>query len=335
MAELTNQIIDSLAHLPRGIDHPIAAAGSLVAAGAALLAERAVFNRTDDTWAAQFPNAALLEQSVTPDPNKVRRTRLAPALAVTAGIGALAFQVLGNPTYESTTANRDAKVVVVQDVSLSMLHTEDLGTPRLTRLTAVNTALQEASASYVGNLGIVQSGATVRVTAPLGSPKARLTQAEKPQVDPNGGQIVPAINLAASLLPSAKNGKHEGSVLVISDGAIEQSSAEVATVASALKRDGVSVKVIVPGTAQGKYELGAGRQQILSGASADVFAAFGAKNVIEAKDAKSINKAIKETLGDAGTNHENHTSYIPGIIGALLLGGGISRDKWQRATRKI
>ena len=333
MAEI-NQIIDSLAHLPNGIDHPIAAAGTLVVAAAALITERGVFNHTDDDWAAQFPNAALLEKSVTPDLKRVRRARLAPALAVTAGLGLAAVQFFGNPTYESTTADHDAKLIVVEDVSLSMLHSADLGDPKLTRLAAVTGALQEAS--YPGSLGIVQAGAKVLPTANLSADwKTNLAQAEKPQVDPNGGQMVTALNLAASLLPTAKNGQHEGSLLVISDGTIDDTASEIAIAASALRRSGVTIKVIVPGTAQGKYELGASKQLISSGASANVFAAFGSKNIIEAKDAKTVNHAIKESLSDAGTSHENHTWYIPGMIGALLLGGGVLTDKWQRATRKI
>lgn len=335
MSEFQNQIINSLANLPHGIDHPIAAAGSLVAAGTVLLAERAVFRRTNDTWAAPFPNAALLEQSVTPDLKKNDRERMAPAWAMTAGIGFLALQVLGSPTYESTTVDSTANVIIVKDASLSMRNTKDIGSLGMTRAGAVDIGLQKASASYAGNLGIVQSGANVRVTLPLGKAKDRLVQAEKPKVDPNGGQIISAINLAVSLLPTAKNGQHEGSLVVISDGTVDDKATEVAATAVALKKEGVTVKVIVPGTAQGKYELGANRQQIQSGASPEVFAGFGAKNVIEAKDAKGIDQAIQETLVDAGTSHEDRPWYVPGIIGALLLGGGIARDKWQRATRKI
>jgi hypothetical protein len=332
MSEIIQPLIDSLAHLPLNMDHPLSGVGSIVVAGAAILAERTVFNHTDDSWAAQFPNPALLEQSIKPDADKVRRARLAPAMAVTAGLGALAFQLLGNPTYESTSLNHAANVVVVADASLSMLNTKDVGTAQLTRFTAAKTALQEAS--YPGNLGIVQSGASVRVVAPLGSDKNTLAQAEKPQVDPNGGNMVQAINTAASLLP-IKNGKHEGSLLVISDGTIDDTAPEITAAATAIKQSGISIKVVVPGTAQGKYQLGVNPQQIPSGASPDVFAGLGANNVIEAKDAPSITKAIQETLVDAGTNHENHPWYVPGMIGALLLGGGMARIKWLLATRKI
>ena len=332
MAELTNQIIDSWAHFPQGIDHPIAAAVSLVVAGTVGFVERGVHNRTAETYGVQFPNQALLEESVTPDLKKVNRERLAPAVLVTAGLGLVALQVLGHPTYESTTPNRDANVMVVQDASLSMLNTKDLGNPDLTRLAAVNSALQ--ASSYAGKLGIVQSGANFKTTAPLGSDRKTLVQAEKPQVDPNGGNLVGAIDSAVSLLP-IKNGKHEGSLVVISDGTIDQSSQDIAVVANALKQAGVTIKVVVPGTTQGKYQLGANRQQIPSGASADVFAVFGSKNIIEAKDASTINTTIKETLVDAGTSHQNHTWYPPGVLGALLLGGGIVLDKRQRATRII
>ena len=331
MAEI-NHIIDSMAQFPQGIDHPIAAAVSMVVAGTVGIVEHGVHDRTADKYGVQFSNQALLEQSVTPNLKKVSRERMAPALAVTAGLGFLAMQLMGNPTYESSTPNRDANVIVVQDASLSMLNTKDLGNPNLTRLAAVNSALQ--TASYAGKLGIVQSGANFKTTAPLGSDRKTLMQAEKPQVDPNGGNLVGAINSAVSLLP-IKNGKHEGSVVVISDGTIDQSAPEIAVVASALKHEGVTIKVVVPGTPQGKYELGASKQLIASGASADVFAAFGSKNIIEAKDAKTINSAIKETLVDAGTSHQNNTWYPPGVLGALLLGGGIVLDKRQRATRII
>src|SRR5665647_508888 len=188
MADI-NQIIESLGHLPSGIDHPIAAAGSLAVAAVVLAFERGVYNQTDETWAAQFPNEALLNESLTVDPKRARRARLAPAMAVTAGIGVLAFQGIGNLTYESTSPDRSASVVVVYDGSLSMLNTKDVGTSQETRSGVVNIALQEAS--YAGKLGIVQSGAKFATTLPLGVDwKTHLAQAEKPKVDPNGGNLV-------------------------------------------------------------------------------------------------------------------------------------------------
>ena len=83
MAEI-NQIIDSLAQLPQGIDHPIAAAASMVVAVTVGLVERGVHGQAVDDYGVEFSNQALFEQSVTPNLNKVSRERMAPAWATSA-----------------------------------------------------------------------------------------------------------------------------------------------------------------------------------------------------------------------------------------------------------
>ncbi len=332
MSELIDQLIQSAEHFPQGLGNPLAAAGSLVAMGVVLAAERTTFDHTGDKFAVQFPNPALLERAVIPDEAKNRRARLAGTLAMTAGAGFVALQLLGQPTYESTELNHEASVVVVRDVSFSMINTKDLG---VSRSAAVGTGLREAS--YAGRLSVIQSAAGApRVVLPLGSNwKTRLDSAEKIQVDPNGGQMVPAIDLAESLLPLSNHGKPEGTIVILSDGSIDQSPANVAVVAQRLKHDGVAVKVVVPGTTNGEYKLSVTSQLVPAKASAEVFAAFGANNIVEAKDAKSVVKAVKNALVDAGTTRKQHPWEIPGAIGIALFGGGLVREITQRITRKV
>ncbi len=331
MSELTNQLIQSVEHFPQGLQHPVAAAGSLLAMGAVLAAERMTFGRTRDKFAVQFPNAALLERAVTPDDAKNRRARLTIPLAMTAGAGLVAFQLFGQPIYESTELNHEANVVVVRDVSSSMLNTKDLG---VTRSAAVSAGLREAS--YAGSLGIVQTGASPRVVLPLGSNwHGGLAPAEKIQVDPNGGQMVPAMNLAESLLPLSNHSKREGTIVVISDGTIEQGPADIAAVVQRLKHDGVALKVVVPGTAAGEYTLPKTDRAVPAGASAAVFAAVGATNIVETKTAPTTKQAIKEALVDAGTTRQQHPWNVPGAIGIALFGAGLVRDITQRITRKV
>ena len=331
MSELTKQLFQSVEHLPQGLEHPGAAVGSLVAVGAALAAEYFMFNQSQEKFAVPFPNAALLERAVTPDYAKNRRARLAGTLAMTAGAGLVAFQLLGQPTYESTELNRAANVIAVRDVSWSMLYTKDLG---VTRSAAVGAGLR--AASYAGSLGIVQMGASARVVLPLTEKwQSRLATAEKVQVDPNGGQMVSAINLAESLLPLSNHGKAEGTIVILSDGTIEQGPADIAAVAQRLKRDGVAIKVVVPGTAAGEYTLSETSRTVPSGASAAVFAAVGASNIVEAKDAKSVTKAVTEALVDAGTTRQQHPWNVPGAIGVGLFGAGLARDITQRLRRTV
>lgn len=333
MAGITSQLIESTTHLPGGLEHPIETVGVLAGTAALYLGGSLRYSMTEEAAAMPYSNAALLEKQVLPSRSQARRDRLAPMLAELAGAGLLAAQFLGHPTYESSIADTHANVIAIEDVSFSMAQTHDLGSDAVTRDQAVATALGEVP--YKGSLGVIQTAASTKVTVPLNkdwlSYKAALG---KDSVDPNGGQLVQAMDLAGSLLAQA-GAKHEGTIVVVSDGTVDDSPEAINSEVAKLKKEGITLKAVVIGTAEGTYNLANSKQQVSSAVQPDRFDGFGSDNVVQVKTIQAVNAEMDKLIHDAGTNHEKHTWPGLGILGGVLFATGFIKDKLQRTGRTV
>ncbi len=336
MSGTLTQLIESAQHLPRDAENPLGGAAALLATGIALTAMRLGFNRTDEAYAAEFPNPALLEKSITPDDRANRSARLGAAVLEVAGVGLIAASLIGHPTYSTSKVNSQANVIVVDDVSNSMRFTRDLGQSGASRSEAVTAGID--SVSYTGKLGVIQVAANHNVAVPLSqdwrTQKARIA---KLSVDANGGQLTPALQLAESLLPLSRKvaGGHEGTVVLISDGTVDDSGNSIANEASTMTRDGVKLKVIVPGTANGTYKLNVNAPPADSGVQPQLFNGVGANNISQPQTAEAVTSDVRQQIEDAGSVGEQHP-WLPAVAFGIAMGAvGLFRNVRQRASRKV
>lgn len=336
MSDIILQTIESLSHLPQNLEHPVAAVGALALTGLAMSSQTVLFKRTEDKHSIDnYGGQALMAETLIPDGKRNRRSRLLPPRLELVGLGLVAAALVGHPTYETTLLNNQANVIIVDDMSTSMLRTHDLLGSTLTREAAVQQGI--AATNYRGSLAVVQAAANSKVVLPLTknwrSQEALLNQ---PQVDENGGQLVAAIDLAASLLPVEKGSTNRnGNIVILSDGAIDDSTVALSHEAQKLRGEGVGLKVVVPGTTGGSYSLSNATQQVASGANAGRFAGFGASNIAEAQSAQAVINEVKAAIDAAGTSTERLPWYPPLAIGALLAAAGILIDQIQRTRRVV
>jgi hypothetical protein len=335
--EVSGQVFESLQHVPQGIDRPALAAGSLLVAAACTLAMRRTYEHTEEPLAAKFPNPALAAK-VLPNAKKNRQSRLAPAAAEIVGLGLIGVSIFGQPNYHTDKLDSEANTVLVDDVSLSMIKTADMGEPDTSRSAATHRGI--FAADYTGKLGVVQTAGNQDVVLNLSSSwKDHTKVITRTAVNPNGGELVPAIETAASLLPAnpSKPGKREGTLVINSDGTVDGSSLEMAKEAAKLKQEGIRVKVVVPGTFQGSFKLHpkSSSPSTPVPVKPELFASFGAQNVHQAKTAEQAAQVLKEEITDAGISREKRYWWTPAAIGGLLALGGFFTDKWQRAKRII
>lgn len=333
MAAVTSQLIESATHFPNGVEHPFWFVGAAVGSYCVYRLGELRFQATEEAAAVPYSNGALLEKQVLPGRKQARRDRLAPVLAEVAGLGLVAAQFLGHPTYESTITDTHANVIAVEDVSFSMAQTHDLGSATITRDQAVATALE--TAPYKGSLGVIQAAASAKVAVPLNKNwHSYKNELHKGLVDPNGGQIVQAMDLAGSLLQQAA-AKHEGTVVVVSDGTVDDSGEAIATEAAKLEKEGIVLKAVVVGTGEGTYSLNGSKQQTPSPVQPDRFDGFGADNIVQAKTVHAVDTEMDKLIHDAGTGHQKHTWPGLGILGGLVFSAGFLKDKWQRINRIV
>ena len=331
MAAITSQIIESAAQYPTGLEHPITTAVSLAAAAGVTAVGMLRYQTVQEAHAVQFSNPLLQEATDGRVQRQAKRDRMVPLAAELFGAGLLAAQFFGHPTYETTEANTRANVVVLEDASTSMVRTQDVGTPGLSRFVAVNQALR--TADYEGRLGVVQAAANTttlfNLTTDWRSHSGELTTQA---VNSNGGNLVDGLSTASQLLPQVGK-SHEGTIVVISDGTVDSSSQKLADKAKELKSEGIAVKVVVPGTATGTYTLKDSKIPVAAGANAARFDGFGPANVVETKTAQELTTTIHELVHDAGTSHKKHNWYVPLGLGVLIGGYGFIKDKLQRVNR--
>lgn len=357
MSGISNQIIDQFTHAPV-IEHPELAAASLAIAGGLVLAQLGIHRKVQEKFTADIPNPALIDASVeevhsqSRVGNRVTQSswrRLGSTMLIMTGLGLAGAAWFGDAKIETTNDNSDAKTVFVVDGSLSMLHTKDVGSKQ-SRFEMVKNALGSVDDS--GNAAFVEFAANNHLVEPMTADwQAAASELGTKNVDPNGGQLVSALELAASVLPresssATKKPANRGeTVLVISDGTIEDTQEISGTTKdteealkeelSTLRLQNIQSKVIIAGKEKASYNLHDGSGNIDSGIDAHVFDGFGQKNIKVADTEKETIAAINTFTSKTGNTTKQDRWKLPFVIAASLFAGGLGWDYFQKAKRVV
>ncbi len=323
---------------------PAAMVGSVAIAGALVLSQLGIHKHSKEAFAVKNPNPALLKEAVVnPETHRSVKAstlrRLGSSMLLTLGLGLGAGSLLSHPSYESTSPNDSANTAVVMDSSWSMLKTHDMGNQNTSRFSLARKSLSQAD--YPGSLAVVQFGQGEHISIPLSKDwKPRTGRINNRQVDPNGGDLSHALDTAASLLPDRRRPKKtngadiQNTILVVSDGTIENTADEISAEVHKLKAQGTNVEVIVPGTNSAKYQVGNG-VPLASGIRPDIFKGFNRDQVTVAGNEVALNQAIRDSLNQAGTSKERHDWQLGLGLGVLIGSVGLIKDIWQRARRIV
>lgn len=321
---ITTRVVDQITNGPDSVTHPAIAGIAFVGAVAAAFYQDRRNQKEEEKFAAPFQNPAALEEArMSVRGIASRRRHIAPALALTVSAGIASAGLVGGFKYESEKVNDGARVALVSDVSLSMTETEDVG---ISRHAAVNEGIR--TSDYKGRISVVEAAYGSKLRLPMESRSAQdLSILDKPAIDPNGGELASGIEKALSQLPASKDLQtnkvtREGALVVISDGTVISSPDEMEKIANDVKKSGVKVKVIVPGTPQGQYAIGSS-EQIKIGINPGTFKDFGGENVTTATTREGVVKAVGSAIEDVGTTKVEVTWYVPlGVgLGFMALSG--------------
>ncbi len=337
------EVVEQIQHFP-SVENPLALAGSLAVATTAAVVTWRRHGQSSEAFAMHSTNPELLEQTIiavdgadTDIKKSARSHRLSGGLMSLIGLGMLVGAQLAHPTYETEHANSNANTILLLDTSSSM-DTADLGQPGVSRLQSSANAI--ATTSFKGKLGVVEFAAAnkTRVTLSQKENQTMPNLAER-TVDPNGGNLVEALQASIDLLPShsAKDNKgkdekisRDGTVTIITDGTVDSSKKEIKDLVTA---NDVDLNVIVTGTPEGTYEKAG--QSVSSAIQPDLFSPIGKDNITIASTQAEISKAVHETVKDASTNRQEHDWQIANGVALILLASGIVRVNWQTATKKV
>ncbi|MDL2341826.1 MAG: VWA domain-containing protein [Patescibacteria group bacterium] len=328
MAQTYETIIEAVQHVPTDVHNPIATGLAVAAVAGVGFLTKQYHTATNERGAYDARgNGDQIRASLIGYEAKNNKYRFAPVKKIAAGLGLVAVQYIAQPGYQSSYADAGAEAMVVADASSSMIFTHDLGQAKLSRYDAAVKAIEQAD--FKGKLGFIEpaidakSPATV-ISKPAQNWRALAPKLQKPVVSPNGAQLVPAMEQAAALLTEdPKTHKRDGTLVVISDGTVNESASDISEEITKLRRSGVTVRVVVPGTTSGTYRLPQTVKQSKAGVTPGVFAA-ASDNLRLATDSQAVTAAVQAEIKTAGTGHEHHDWPIPGALGvlALALGGG-------------
>lgn len=336
MAEIIQQTIDQMTHYPTGMERPAMVAGAIALTAAAVALQTHRFNKTEEQFAVDnYAGSELMKTTLIPDSKANRRGRLRSPRLELVGLGLAAAALLAQPTYETSIPDETANVVVVDDMSSSMLLARDLSESGVSRSQAVNAGL--FSADYKASLAVVQTAEGNKIVLPLTKNwEVQRAVIEKPAVKPNGGALVAGLELAASALPLSKDGtKRDGNIIILSDGTIDDDPSAVTAEAQKLKDQGITVKVIVPGSEAGTYTLTEGSAPVKAGANPSRFAGFGEDNVVATNDVNKIEAAVRSAVESSGSTSEQHPWNLPLYAGIGLLAAGFVMNQYQRSKRVV
>lgn len=336
---ITQQVFEQLTSAPQ-FENPAALAGCVAASTGLIALQLGIHRGSKEALAVKSPNPALLEAAIINPETKrpVKQStfrRIGSTALIVMGLGIAGGSTLANPTYETTSPNNQANTAVIVDSSLSMLHTGDMDTQKTTRFTSAESALQ--SSNYRGNMSVVQFGDGDHVTIPLSKTwKSQLNRLNQQQVNPNGGDLVHALETTASLFPdnSKKQSQNAGNtIVVVSDGTIENTADELTAEAKKLAAQKINVEVVVAGNENTTYKID-GSKPVQSGVQPEIFKGFGEQNVIQATNNNQVIKAVDSKLKAAGSSKENQSWRVLMGAGLALAAVGLVKDYLQRA-RKI
>ncbi len=330
MASIANQVVEQFTQIPGvSLEHPYEAVGILVATAAAMTGVHLRYNHTEEQVVVDLPNAGLLQTVATRTPRQIRRSRLGPTQNLLLGTGLAAAALAGHPTFESASSTSNATAIVVEDVSYSMGRTSDLGRPNASRKAVAEQAVE--TTTFPGSLGVIHAAPDKQPpqVAVSPSPTWRKHTAEiaKLDVDPNGSVLQPALQLAESLLPPSKKtaGGHEGTVLIISDGTVDDAPEALGKQIATMLHSGLKVKVIVPGTTAGTFAINPTAPIKSSEVKPQVFAGAGVQNVEQAQTADEVTTAVHQELTAASNTTSKHNWELPLLAGLATFAAGLAR----------
>lgn len=327
MSEVTNvpgQVLDQLSNFPPEVGHPAVAGVAAIATGLAVAAEFRLHELAKDKFATRFHNEVVLKQAIEDIGGNSRAHRIVAAIGATVGVGLAAGSWGSELTYDSERADSNSRVAIVVDSSLSMRHTQDMGDGK-TRYASVIDGI--ANSGYGGHLAVVETGQNYRVSLPMDPEwRSKVDKLEQPhkEVDPNGGELVPAVDEAISLLPHTRtnsknsNVTRKGTVVMISDGTITSNQSDLAAVASKAKKSGVKLRIVVPGTEAGTYSVN-GSPANKSGIKPEVFSELGRGNMAQASTASEVEDAIKEAVKTPSQAKETKDWTLPIYVGFGMI----------------
>lgn len=331
MSNIYHNTIEAVQHVPLDVERPMLAAAALAVAGAGLYAKH-YHSNTDPKGAIDFRgNQRQLADSRIGTAADTDKILFSPVKQVAIGLGIAALQ-LAQPTYEATYPDAEAEVMVVADVSSSMVFTSDLGSGEATRYGAAVEGLKESD--FQGSLGFIQTaGSTQIMSKPIKDWRAQVASIELPNIDPNGGQFIPALEQAATLFTEDPETKlRNGTIVVVSDGTVNESREQINAQADKLEEMGLTVRVVVPGTNDGEYTLPQTTQQTKAGIKPDSFAAFG-DSVTRADTVEEVKEAVSQDITAAGTRREKENWPVPLVLGSAIGLVGIGRLLKRNITK--
>lgn len=334
MSDMIHTTIESFSSLPNMPEQPsdvLAAAASMAVVAAGAYYARHYHANTNPKGAVDARgNQNQLRGSLIGTAADTDKMLFSPVRQIAIGLGIAALQ-LAQPTYDATYPDAKAEVVVIADSSSSMF-AKDLGEPGVTRYAAAIQGLKESE--FQGSLGIIQTAAeTELITKPIVGWRPQAASIDQPRVNPNGGEIGPALDLAASLFTEDPETKlRSGTIVMLSDGTVNKSREQLQTQADKLKKMGIIVRVVVPGTSEGTYVLPKSTQKVKAGIQPDNFAAFG-DNVTQADTVEEVREAVSKDIKTAGTRRERKNWPVPLILGSAIGLLGVGRLVKRNITK--
>lgn len=325
MANLYQNTIEAVQHLPTEMENPVMSgvvAGVIVGAG--YIAKQHHLRTHEKGAYDASGNGELISASQIGTEKRTARQRFSPAMQLFIGATLVGVHFVAQPTYEATFPDAEAEVMVVSDVSSSMVFTEDLGKNGVSRYEAAVLGIQRSE--YQGSLGIAQTGARTQIISKQTTGwRSVAASIDVPKVDSNGGALLPALEQAATLFTQdQETEKRNGTIVIISDGTVNETREQITAKMAELEDEGLTVRAVVPGTSDGTYTLPQTTKRTTAGTKPDIFASLG-KNVKTAKTVEDVIKTVKEEIKSAGTRRERKDWPILGLLGSGIAALGVGR----------
>ncbi|MCW2957089.1 MAG: hypothetical protein JWO69_1958 [Thermoleophilia bacterium] len=340
MANLYENTIEAVQHIPTEISHPVSAGLAVGAVGVAAYFANRHHAGTHEKgghnargiqstiWATQ---EAMRANAIGTE-KKDAKQQFSPVKQIAVGLGLSAVQFIGMPGYEATFPDADAEVMVIADASNSMTQTFDLGSKEVSRYDAVISGIEKSD--FAGSMGFIKMGETVTMTSkPAKDWTTQIPLLKETAVDPNGGQLIEALTRSAeqiSLNPETK--KRSGTLILMSDGTVSNRTVDLAKKAEQLKAEGLTLKVITPGTAAGTYIDKETNTEAKSAVKPENLAMFD-KSVDNPKTVAETIEMISQEIKSSGTRRERENWPLPGIIGVPIGLLGLGRLIKQRVNK--
>jgi len=285
------------------------------------------------------------DDDLLPEAARVNNGRLwnrvklwAPPIAGSLGLSLLGVQALDpelTNEYE-VEETLSTQVLNVVDASTSMRLTTDMDGDT-SRLDIVDEIIANSARALPDGveMGSIVFGANVEVDIPLTRDINELVGGvDRSMVDPNGGSLVEALELAESVLGGSSTIAGE-SLAVFTDGTVE-TPGSAANIIESIADDGKKVTIVLTGTNDGSFE-----RSEFDAEPTDSSVKSGPFNglddhenitVVQTTNVAVAQQLIGDTITTTKTITEKEPVVIFGTIGVpLIMLAGLS---WLRRTRK-